>query len=136
MSTRLRRIAENTLYNVGTGVVSSAALFLTSVVVARVLGPSDTGIYALVNYAIFGVTTLAATGLSFSVSKFVAQYDDHATHDVVRPLPASASASAWRWPWVSPSCLRRCPRRSPPPSTARGPGSSSCWPPSSRCPQP
>jgi len=86
VTTRFRRIAQNTLYNVGTGVVSSAALFLTSVVIARVLGPSDTGVYALVNYTIFGVTTLAATGLAFSVSKFVAQYDDDSSHDVVRAV--------------------------------------------------
>lgn len=88
MTTRFRRIAQNTLYNIGTGVVSSAALFLTSVVVARALGPSDTGLYALVNFSIFALTTIAANGLAFSVAKFVAQYDGASSRDLVSAVAA------------------------------------------------
>lgn len=74
MSTRQGRIARNAAFNVGTGVASAGALLVTGIVVARFLGPDETGLYALVNWGVVVVVTLAATGVGFAAMKFVAQH--------------------------------------------------------------
>jgi O-antigen/teichoic acid export membrane protein len=88
MTSRARRIARNTVFNVGTGMVQAAALFVSGVLVARFLGPVDTGLYALVNFAVVIVVTLGASGLNFAGAKFVGQHDVEETHGEVRSIAA------------------------------------------------
>jgi O-antigen/teichoic acid export membrane protein len=78
MSGRAQRIARNTGFNIVSGIASAGTLFVASVIIARSLGPKETGIYALVAWTIFAVSTLGANGLGLSITKFTAQYDDAA----------------------------------------------------------
>lgn len=72
---RAGRVARNTGFNVLTGVVTSVALFATGVLVARALGPDDTGVYNLLTFSVVVVLTLASSGLGIAASKYVGQFD-------------------------------------------------------------
>lgn len=69
------RIARNTVFNVLRALVGAATGFVTSVVIARGLGPSETGVYTLVNWTAIAATTVVSGGLGFSIARFIAQHD-------------------------------------------------------------
>jgi O-antigen/teichoic acid export membrane protein len=74
-SDQFGRVGRNTGYNMLRSVVSSAVAFATGVVVARALGPADTGIYALVVWIALATTIVFAHGLALTLTKLVARQD-------------------------------------------------------------
>ena len=56
-------------------VVTTAVAFASGVIVARGLGPADTGIYALVVWIALATTIVFGHGLALTLNKLVAQQD-------------------------------------------------------------
>jgi O-antigen/teichoic acid export membrane protein len=72
---RRRRIARNTVFNSLSSLIGAGAGFVTSIVIARGLGPTGSGVYTLVIWTAIGATSIVSAGLTFAIIKFVAQYD-------------------------------------------------------------
>ena len=72
---RINRIGRNTAYNTLRSVVGTIVAFATGVVVARFLGPSETGIYALAIWVALAVTIVISDGLALTLTKVIAQQD-------------------------------------------------------------
>lgn len=83
---RTARVARNAGFNVLTGVVTSVALFATSVVIARTLGPADTGVYNLLTFTIVVVVTLASSGIGITATKYAGQYDSEEQREQVAAI--------------------------------------------------
>lgn len=69
------KVGRNTAFNMLRSVVGAAVAFATGVVVARALGPADTGIFALVTWIALAATIVFAHGLGMTLNKLVAQRD-------------------------------------------------------------
>jgi O-antigen/teichoic acid export membrane protein len=72
---RPSRIARNTLFNSATAAIGVTAGLATSIVIARELGPADTGIYVLAVWTTIVALSIVGKGFAFSIMKSVAQYD-------------------------------------------------------------
>lgn len=73
-SERVRTIGRNTAYNTLRSVIAAGVAFSTGIVVARGLGPTDTGVYALVIWVAHATTVIVSDGLGLTLTKQVAQH--------------------------------------------------------------
>jgi O-antigen/teichoic acid export membrane protein len=55
--------------------IGAGAGFATSIVIARGLGPTGAGVYTLIIWTAIGATSIVSAGLTFAITKFVAEYD-------------------------------------------------------------
>jgi O-antigen/teichoic acid export membrane protein len=83
LAERPSRIARNTVFNALTAGIGASAGFATSIIIARGLGPADTGVYTLIIWTAIATTTFVSNGLAFSIMKFVAQYDVRTRRETV-----------------------------------------------------
>ena len=74
-SERVGRMGRNALLNALRSVMGAAVAFATGVVIARQLGPADTGVYALVIWVAYATQIVFADGLAHAITKYVAQHD-------------------------------------------------------------
>jgi O-antigen/teichoic acid export membrane protein len=81
---RIGRIGRNTAFNAFRSAVGTVVAFATGIVVARFLGPSDTGIYALAIWVALAVTIVVSDGLALALTKAIAQQDAGADAKKVR----------------------------------------------------
>ena len=72
---QIGRIARNTLFNILRAVLGAGLAFATGIVVARGLGPSDTGVYTLVIWVALAANIILSSGLCNAVTKYIAQFD-------------------------------------------------------------
>ena len=78
-------------------VVTAAVAFATGVVVARGLGPADTGIYALVVWIALATTIVFAHGLALTLNNLVAQKDVETESGEIAGSSRSGSSSRCSW---------------------------------------
>lgn len=83
---RAGRVARNAGFNALTGVITSVALFATGVVVARTLGPAETGVYNLLTFTIVVLVTLASSGIGIAATKYAGQYDSEEQREQVAAI--------------------------------------------------
>jgi len=72
---RVRRIGRNAGFNVVRSIIGVVVAFATGIVIARNLGPTQTGIYALAVWVAVATTIVFSDGLTHAITKYVAQYD-------------------------------------------------------------
>ena len=85
---RVGRMGRNTLFNTFRSVMGAGLAFATSVVIARGLGPTQAGVFTLVQWVAIGTTILVAEGLAATITKFVAQRDVRTQREAIAGIVA------------------------------------------------
>lgn len=86
MSRTAERVARNASWSLASGVVAFAAGAVSSVVLARLLGPRDLGTYALVLSMGGAVSLLVTLALPQAVMKYVAEFEARNDRETVRRM--------------------------------------------------
>ncbi|MBA3374998.1 MAG: oligosaccharide flippase family protein [Actinobacteria bacterium] len=72
---RVGRMGRNALFNAFRSVIGALVAFATSIVIARALGPTQTGVYTLVIWVALATTLIVSEGLALTITKSVAQHN-------------------------------------------------------------
>lgn len=72
----IKRILQALIFGLGGTVISKALLMLFNIIVARILGENQYGIYSIVNNTLQTFTVFAGAGIGVTLNRYVALYRD------------------------------------------------------------
>lgn len=79
-----KSLAKNSIFNFVSQIVGAAAALITSVVVARSLGPDGAGIYSYLFWLLSLIATVSTLGLPNALTKYIAQYRETGRPELAR----------------------------------------------------
>ena len=72
----LKRIMQALIFGIGGTVISKALLMLFNIIVARILGETQYGVYSILNNTLQTFTVFAGAGIGITLTRYVALYRD------------------------------------------------------------